>query len=123
MSIRIGSSYIDNPAASGAGGAGGAIARQQRRQQFEALAQALRSGDLAGARYAYTSLRADVVGAASAASALARLGKALQNGDLATARQAGAEIAQQQPRRDETRQKVASAVVAVTNGQHIDLMA
>lgn len=61
----------------------------QRRQSFEALTQALKSGDLTGAQNAYTTLTQSAPGASSNAnSPLAKLGQALQSGDLAGAQSA-----------------------------------
>jgi hypothetical protein len=72
----------------------GASAWQQRQQNFQALAQALNSGDLTAAKTAYAALTANRSGGGSGSAAnnpnspLAQLGQALQNGDLAGAQTA-----------------------------------
>ena len=60
---------------------------QQRRQGFDALAQALQAGDLSKAQTAYANLTSKLpLGAATDPnSPLAKIGAALQAGDLATA--------------------------------------
>ena len=68
----------------------GAAAWQQRQQDFQALAQALKTNDLTGAKAAYASLTGSGSSSASSNpnSPLAQLGQALQNGDLGAAQQA-----------------------------------
>jgi len=68
----------------------GAANWQQRKQDFEALSQALKSNNLDAAKSAYASLAKNAPsGAASNPnSPLAQLGKALQSGDINAAQQA-----------------------------------
>lgn len=62
---------------------------QQRRQSFDALAQALQSGNLNSAQQAYSTLMQYMPGAsANPNSLLAQIGQALQSGDLAGAQSA-----------------------------------
>jgi len=60
---------------------------QQRRQGFDALAQALQAGDLSKAQAAYANLTSKLPSGAATDpnSPLAKIGAALQAGDLATA--------------------------------------
>lgn len=75
---------------------------QQRRNDFQQLAQSLQSGDLAGAQAAFTDLtnlsRNSKAGASSSTSQIgqdfAAIGQALQSGDLAGAQQAFATFQQ-----------------------------
>lgn len=63
---------------------------QQRRQGFDALAQALQAGDLSKAQSAYANLTSKLPAGATTDpnSPLAKIGAALQAGDLATAQAA-----------------------------------
>lgn len=62
---------------------------QQRRQSFEALAQALQSNDLNAAQQAYASLIQNTPrGVIPPNSPLAQIGQALQSNDLASAQKA-----------------------------------
>src|SRR5690242_16885086 len=57
---------------------------QQRRQNFEALAQALQSNDLTAAKQAYTALAQSIPsGADQPNNPFAQIGQALQSNDLA----------------------------------------
>ena len=75
---------------------------QQRRNDFQQLAQSLQSGDLAGAQAAFTDLtnlsQNSKAGASSSTSQIgqdfAAIGQALQSGDLAGAQQAFATFQQ-----------------------------
>jgi hypothetical protein len=81
---------------------------KQAAADFQSLAQALQSGDLAGAQQAFASLQqdspwvsravagttADSASSNSTASPLQALGKALQSGDIAGAQQAFAAVQQ-----------------------------
>ena len=87
---------------------GQASAFKQRRLDFEALAQALGSGDLSGAKSAFSALQQDVKNVGQAQSgqqtgasgqdqfqtALQALGQALSSGDLAAAQNAFASLQQ-----------------------------
>ena len=68
----------------------GAAAWQQRRQGFEALGSALKSGDLDAAKKAYTSLSSSFPSGAVSdpSSAMGKLNAALQSGDMQAAQQA-----------------------------------
>lgn len=62
---------------------------QQRRQSFEALAQALQSNDLTAAQQAYASLVQSIPGGAmTPSSPLVQIGQALQSNDLPSAQNA-----------------------------------
>ncbi|MCS6303908.1 MAG: hypothetical protein H8K07_09595 [Nitrospira sp.] len=66
---------------------------QQRRQSFDALAQALQSNDLTAAQQAYASLVQNTpAGSIPANSPLAQIGQALQSNDLPTAQNAFATL-------------------------------
>ncbi|HEU5406807.1 MAG TPA: hypothetical protein VFU48_03510 [Nitrospira sp.] len=66
---------------------------QQRRQSFEALAQALQSNDLNAAQQAYASLVQNTPGGAIPPnSPLAQIGQALQSNDLPAAQNAFATL-------------------------------
>ncbi len=59
---------------------------QQRRQNFEALAQALQSNDLTGAKQAYSALtQSNPAGTPPPNSPLTQIGQALQSDDLSAA--------------------------------------
>jgi hypothetical protein len=79
---------------SSAGVQGGAQAWQQRQQNFQALSQALGSGDLTAAKTAYAALTGNDANKAASNpnSPLAQLGQALQGGDLAAAQKAFSQI-------------------------------
>jgi len=76
----------------------------QRKQDFQSLADALKSGNLADAQKAFAQLQSDGVNTGQAqnsnsqttsqSSPLQALGSALQNGDLAGAQQAFAQLQQ-----------------------------
>lgn len=63
---------------------------QQRKQSFEALSQALKSGDLGAAQQAFSSLSSSFPAgiANDPNSPLAKLGQALQSGNLSDAQSA-----------------------------------
>ena len=82
MGMRIASS------SSGMERMGGVSNWQQKRQDFNQLASAIKSGDLGSAQKAYATLAAKSPDAASGNSPLATLGKALQAGDISAAQQA-----------------------------------
>lgn len=66
---------------------------QQRRQSFEALAQALQSNDLTAAQQAYASLVQNTPGGTIPPnSPLAQIGQALQSNDLTAAQNAFATL-------------------------------
>lgn len=66
---------------------------QQRRQNFEALAQALQSNDLTAAKQAYTALAQSIPsGADQPNNPFAQIGQALQSNDLASAQNAFAAL-------------------------------
>jgi hypothetical protein len=67
---------------------------QQRRQSFDALSQALQSGDLAGAQQAFSSLSSTFPAGITndPNSPLAKLGQALKSGNLSAAQSAFAEM-------------------------------
>lgn len=66
---------------------------QQRRQNFEALAQALQSNDLTGAKQAYSALTQNNPGGTPPPnSPLAQIGQALQSNDLSGAQNAFATL-------------------------------
>jgi hypothetical protein len=67
---------------------------QQRRQSFDALSQALQSGDLGAAQQAFSSLSSTFPPGITndPNSPLAKLGQALKSGDLSAAQSAFAEI-------------------------------
>ncbi len=66
---------------------------QQRRQSFEALAQALQSNDLSAAQQAYASLVQHTPGGTIPPnSPLAQIGQALQSNDLSAAQNAFATL-------------------------------
>jgi thioredoxin-like negative regulator of GroEL len=67
---------------------GGASVWQQQRQNFNQLAQALKSGDLNAAKSAFAALSANSPNAANPNSPLAKIGQALQSGDVGAAQQA-----------------------------------
>jgi hypothetical protein len=84
---------------------------KQRKQDFEALSQALSAGDLAGAQSAFSALQQDLAnigqgqatppagqtsqtGQGSFSSALQALGQALSSGDLSGAQSAFAQLQQ-----------------------------
>ncbi len=87
---NMGMAITSSTASTTGAGQTGASAWQQRQQNFQALAQALNSGDLTGAKAAYAALTANNSGGASSSpnSPLAQLGQALQSGDLAGAQTA-----------------------------------
>jgi DNA-binding FadR family transcriptional regulator len=64
---------------------------QQRRQEFQALGQALQSGDLAGAQQAFAALNPNASSSTQSTqsnSNVSQLAQALQSGDLAGAQKA-----------------------------------
>ena len=67
---------------------------QQRRQSFDALSQALQSGDMTAAQQAFSSLSSTFPAGITndPNSPLAKLGQALKSGDLSAAQSAFAEI-------------------------------
>jgi DNA-binding FadR family transcriptional regulator len=72
---------------------------QQRRQEFQALGQALKAGDLAGAQKAFAALNPNASSstqptqsAQSSSNNFSQLAQALQSGDLAGAQKAFAAI-------------------------------
>ena len=82
----------------------------QRKQYFNALSQALQSGDLAGAQKAYASLQqltpngsqnstttTGATGTNSTQSDFSALGQALQSGDLTGAQKAFSQVQQDMP--------------------------
>jgi hypothetical protein len=73
--------------------ADGATTYQQRRQSFEALAQALQSNDLTAAKQAYTALAQTIPsGAGQPNNPFAQIGQALQSNDLPAAQNAFAAL-------------------------------
>lgn len=84
----------------GASSVGGAAKWQEQRQNFNALSQALKSGDLGGAQKAFSSLSANSPAAADPNSPLAKLGKALQSGDISAAQQSFSSLRGAGQRRD-----------------------
>ena len=74
---------------------------QQRRQEFQALGQALQSGDLAGAQKAFAALNPTASNSTQSAqpaqsnSNISQLAQALQSGDLAGAQKAFAAMQSQ----------------------------
>ena len=105
--MTVGSVSPNNPYAQSAQ-TGQASAFKQRRQDFEALAQALSSGNLSGAQSAFSALQQDSKNVGQAQSgqqtgaggqdrfqtALQALGQALSSGDLAAAQKAFASLQQ-----------------------------
>lgn len=73
--------------------ADGVTTYQQRRQSFEALAQALQSNDLPAAQQAYTALAQSIPsGAGQPSNPFAQIGQALQSNDLPSAQNAFAAL-------------------------------
>jgi outer membrane protein assembly factor BamD (BamD/ComL family) len=65
---------------------------QQQRQNFNQLAQSLKSGNLDAAKQAFSALSSNSTNVSNPNSPLAKLGAALQTGDMNAAQQAFAAL-------------------------------
>ncbi len=81
---------VSDGGSSGAGQSASAAGWQQKQQSFKALTSALKSGDLAAAQQAFSSISNG--SGSSGNGPLAQIGQALQNGDLAGAQKAEADL-------------------------------
>jgi hypothetical protein len=111
---------------------GGAQVWQQRRQQFQALAQAMGAHDLNAARSAYAALthNGTSYAASDPNSPLAQLGKALQAGDFSAAQGVWTEMKlgrgpyrQAQPPSASSTRTALAPYTTQTVGNHVNVLA